>query len=224
MPRLGYGPTGVASPGPGLDKDTREQLSLIVTSRLRSIPDMEGFLDAVSLAVSGYHAASSLHEEGKPAKARKELADTLKAAVKLNDLINDLGGTARQSVYELDGGELTRLRDHVSDAIEILNAALQRSAVLQSTGGRLPDRAAIMMAAHIAHSIRKFTEVEPTSTSGGFFEEVLAFAMQVLIARGLIRQPKDRPDPALHDLMLKALKAKVTKHPDGVLSIDPMVG
>ena len=225
MPRREYGPTGVASPGPGLDQDAREHLSVIVTSKLCSLPDMEGLLDAVSLAVSGFYAASILHEEAKPAIVRKELDDALKAALKLNDRINDLGGTARQSVYDLgDGAGLVRLRDHVSGAINILSAAKLRAAELQSTGGRLPDLAAIKMAAQIAHAIRTFARTEPTSTRGGLFEEVLLVAMEAVRARGALRGPGDRPDPALHDLMLKALRAKVTEHPDGVIEIDPMVG
>lgn len=225
MPRREYGPTGVASPGPGLDQDAREHLSVVVTSKLGSHPDMEGLLDAVSLAVSGYHAAKIQHEEGKPAIVRKDLDDALKAALKLNDRINDLGGTARQSVYDLgDGAELVRLRDHVCASIEILKAAKLRAAELQSTGGRLPNLAAIKMAAQIAHAIRTFAGTEPTSTEGGLFEQVLLVAMEAVMAPGAMRGPRGRPDPALHDLMLKALRAKVTEHHGGVIEIDPMVG
>lgn len=66
----------------------------------------------------------------------------------------------------------------------------------------------------VAHAIKTRLEVQPTTTRGGLFEDVLTTVMEAV-------ERQERK--SVRDLMRDALKARVSERPDGVIEIEPWV-
>jgi hypothetical protein len=211
-----WGPTGVASLGPGLDSETKEQLSTILTAWGKPKSAVIRFLDEVDGAVGSYRGMQELREKSLPANVRSELTRARKTAEKLDNQLRSIG---QYSIWLISSGvdrgdEYSRVLRNTAEILTVLNMAKERTDELPKSGGRLPDGPKLVLAAHIAFAMSKKLGIKVTATRLGRFEEILETIL------GDIEQ---KPRETVHDLALKALKAPVIESPDGVLEFDPKV-
>ena len=209
------GPTGVGTAGPGLADAAKEHLRTIAESKAASTSDLDAFIKLVDTAASQYWPAKSIQDEALPATVRREIKAAHDASRRLIERVNDLGGTSRHLLYAEGGpGTHERFRDALMFIAQQLGFARGRAADLSRSGGAPRSYAKTILAAMVAHAIKMRLAVEPTTTSGGLFEDVLKTVLEAV---------EQSADPSVRDLMRAALKARVTERPDGAIEIDPWV-
>lgn len=215
MKKSDWGPTGVARTNHGLSRDTQLYLREIAGSWREDNSDIDVFVEEVDFAVRVYHGMRDVREVSLPANVREELDQIYGTATKLGKQFGKIGQYSRN----LMGIEETEtFSNNISQIVQILFKARQKAAELPKGGGRLPDDPKTLLAAQIAHAFRIHMDIEPTSTRSGPFEEIL-----VPVLEAIDPKPGKDTDPSVHDLILKALKVRVSDNPDGVVEFNPKV-
>lgn len=210
------GPTGVGRPGPGLDEVAKEHLRTIASSVAPSTEDIEEFIKFVDSSASLYWAGKSVQDENLPARVRGELKRALDTALRLNDRVNDLGGTSRWLLYsDRDDSSFNAFHESLRHVVMQLNAALITARTMRRTGGAPKAWARTVLAARVAYSIRRHLKSPSTTTPGGVFEQALATVVEAV---------EGRKEPAVTSLMRAALKLKVIEHEGGSIEIVPTGG
>lgn len=219
-----WGPTGVGPSGPGLNEETKEKLLTYAGSSKASRHDLDNFVGEIDKAVASYWGAKLIHTQSLPSEVRHNLKQALQADLLLNDKINDLDGLSRQLLYGYGAPDaLQKIYRSIGEIIQRLNVAHQRAEHLQRTGGRPPDFAKLMLAAHVAYAIKKYLGIKPTTTREGFYEDILKVVVNAVDPRNSTSSLQERPEPSVRNLMQKALKVRVTEHEGGATEFDPWV-
>lgn len=209
------GPTGVGTAGPGLADEVKEHLRTIAESKAAPTADLDAFVKLVDMAASQFRPSKSIQDQALPATVRSEIILAHDASLRLNKRVNNLGGTSRYLLYAEGGpGTHERFHDALMYVVQQLGLARGRAGDLSRSGGAPRGYARTILAAMVAHAIETCLAVKPTTTAGGLFEDVL---------KTVIEAVEKRDDPSVRGLMRAALIARVTKHPGGLIEIEPWV-
>lgn len=127
------GPTGVATSGPGLTDDVKEQLRTIAAPKAPSTAGLDEFIRLVDMVASQYRASKALQDQALPATVREELKAAHEAFLRLAKGVNKLGGTSRHLLYTEGGpGNFERFHEALSYIAKQLWSARNRASELQT--------------------------------------------------------------------------------------------
>ena len=179
------GPTGVGRPGPGLNDEVLEHLRNVVTSKeLPDDSDVDGFLEFTNGSVSRYWSSKTLQEDNQPSRVKKELQDANASLVRFSKKINNLGGTSKWFLHSSLNCKSEYSFNSALDVVrsELLRAERMASNPVQMRGApRSHHRRSL--ASEVAYAMSNFLGMEPTTTRGGLFEEIVILLLEAIEER-----------------------------------------
>jgi hypothetical protein len=218
------GMTGVSSPQtyPGLSAGAKNDLAEILILKATDNKKVAFLLEEIDFAVKAYHAALALQRNTRPSEVRARLRETTDAALALGERLNALDG---QTLWLLQKGSedpVARMRSEITQFLQALSPASKVASEQHRRGGRLPDIPKRLLVAQIAHLLRTNTKIKPTTAKGGMLEQIVQVLVTDIDRRRSGKSISD-DDRSVHELVLKGLKVRVTKHDSGALEFDPWV-
>ena len=163
-----------------LSNDVRTYLETTVNTFYEKMgdkmPDLESFFEEVESAVAIVRAQQQLAKESRPAAVRKNLKRACDTAVRLKARLKELDGNSCRLLDHTTEGGVSAVFLQVEHVIKGLRGALQLAKEYPPSGNLL-KKYHLDLAIDIAIAIENNLGVNPKTTRGGLFDEVLGVVM-----------------------------------------------